>query len=290
MNTRTILVMGVAGICGVSAAIGVNQLRVAPQGGPELEMAPVVLAAVDIPRSRKVTNADLRVGQWPKKMLPEKALTKVEDAVERAVVVPVVAGEPILDVKLAPKGVPCGLPSLIPKGMRAYTIQASKVSSNVAGFVQPENRVDVLLNLRGRQDDETGGGSTITLLQAVEILAVDQQLEAPADNKANTNELRSVTLLVTPDQAALLGLGQSAGQLTLSLRNPEDREEAETRPATLAGIGPNTFIPEKTPKESPSQLSRTQAPSTHKKEPEDFPVMTLRGSQWGEVLVRSEWR
>ena len=56
---------------------------------------------------------------------------------------------------------------------------------SVAGFILPGNKVDVLLNLRGNANDETGGGSTTTLLQSIEILAVDQRLDAPADNKVN---------------------------------------------------------------------------------------------------------
>src|SRR5262249_33279263 len=78
--------------------------------------------------------------------------------------------------------------------------------------------------------------STTTLLQSVEILAVDQQLDAPADNKTNPRDLGSVTLLVTPAQAALLDLGQNLGLLTLSLRNPDDKDEAKTTPATLADV------------------------------------------------------
>ena len=45
-----------------------------------------------------------------------------------------------------------------------------------------------------------------------------------------------MTLLVTPDQANKLDLGQNKGSLHLSLRNPEDKEAADTRPATLADL------------------------------------------------------
>ena len=61
------------------------------------------------------------------------------------------------------------------------------------------NKVDVLLtvsNVSGT--DQTGGGSTTTLLQNVEILAVDQRVDVPAENKVDVKEMRSVTLLVTP--------------------------------------------------------------------------------------------
>jgi pilus assembly protein CpaB len=215
--------------------------------------------------------------------LPDGAVTKPEDAVDRAAMVPMVAAEPLLDAKLASKESGRGLAALIPKGMRAYTIQAAKVASNVAGFVLPGNHVDVLLNLRGKPNDETGGGSTTTLLQAVEILAVDQQLDAPADNKVDPKDLRSVTLLVTADQAAKLDLGQNMGQLTLSLRNPEDKQEAVARPALLTDIRFHQEKPLEKPK--PGSLFDVLGPLMRKKEPEVFSILTLRGTRPGEVLV-----
>jgi pilus assembly protein CpaB len=118
--------------------------------------------------------------------------------------------------------------------MRACTI-TTNVSSSVAGFILPGNHVDVLLSMTGDADKEaTGGATTTTLLQNVEILATDQNIEAPAANVAPN--LRSVTLLVTPDQAAKLQLGQTKGQLHLTLRNPGDADPATTRPATARDI------------------------------------------------------
>jgi hypothetical protein len=93
--------------------------------------------------------------------------------------------------------------------------------------------VDVLLTMTDVGQDPSGGGTTITLLQNVEILAVDSRVEAPAENKVDANQLRSVTLLVTPDQAVNLNLGQDKGTLHLSLRHPNDSEVARTQPATL---------------------------------------------------------
>jgi hypothetical protein len=49
-------------------------------------------------------------------------------------------------------------------------------------------------------------------------------------------ELRSVTLLVTPQQAAKLDLGQNKGTLHLSLRHPKDTAPTATVPATLKAI------------------------------------------------------
>jgi pilus assembly protein CpaB len=121
--------------------------------------------------------------------------------------------------------------ALVPDGMRAFTVPTPSAASGVAGFILPGNKVDVLLTLEGRR-----GSVTTTLVQNLEILAVDQRTDAPADNRIDPNHLRSVTLLVTPDQAAKLGLAQNKGALHLALRNHRDDQVAATSPARLAEL------------------------------------------------------
>jgi pilus assembly protein CpaB len=178
---------------------------------------------------------------------------------------------------------------MIPSGMRAFTILSPHVASGVAGFILPGNRVDVLLTVAmGGGNDLSGGGTTMTLVQNLEILAVDQRLDAPSENKVDPN-LHSVTLLVTPDQASRLDLGQNKGMLHLSLRNPEDVVETDSRPATLADLF-RVDKPEEEPVkvevpvkvEEPSQVVMVAAP----KEPARLEIRTLRGTQSDVIQLR----
>ena len=297
MSTRTILVVFLALFCGASMAVGVmrgNQNKSKGEANMA-ETVPVVIAAADIPRGKLVTEKDVELREWPKDMGPPGMLSAVEAAVERAAIGQMVKGELILDGKLAPKDAGRGLAVLIPAGMRAYTIQTSRVASNVAGFILPGNKVDVLLNLKAatRGEDRTGGGSTTTLLQAVEVLAVDQILQAPEENKVNPQELSSVTLLVTPDQAAKLDLGQNMGILTLSLRNPDDTAPAVTEPATIAQIRFLQGMPlpeldgEPRP---PGEAGKAPLPVSIQTPAKPQPkwIVTLRGSHRGRVSVSEE--
>jgi len=286
VSIKTMIVVALAVVCGLSAAWGMSQLRTSSAVDARIETAPIVRAAVPIPRGRMITPDDVEIASWPKSMLPEGTLTNLDDALQRVAMAPIMAGEPVLDGKLAAIDAGRGLAALIPLGMRAYTIQASQVAANVAGFILPGNRVDVLLTLKGRTNDDTGGGSTTTLLQAVEILAVDQQLEAPADNKVDPTGLRSVTLLVTPKQASLLDLGQHMGQLTLSLRNPEDVDEAATDPATLSQIRFRQEKPVATASD-PSSPQPSLSIFGEERAPEIFRILTLRGDHRGQVLISS---
>jgi pilus assembly protein CpaB len=233
---RTILVVALAMVCGLSAAVGVGKY-VQGVATPGEDTVPVVVAVADIGRSATLTAEMLRVRNLPRSAVQEGTLSRVEDAVDRVALITVLKDEPILEAKLAKKGPGHGIAVVIPEGMRAMTIKTPTVSTGVAGFILPGNKVDVLFTHKtNRPDDTTGGGTTTTLIQNVEILAVDQQIDVLSDNKVNPKELKSVTLLVTPDQAVEIDLAQNAGTLTLSLRNPHDTEPARTNVATLKGI------------------------------------------------------
>jgi pilus assembly protein CpaB len=287
VSMRSICVIALALVCGVSAAFGIRQLRGAAAPSSSTEMAQVVVAKKDIPRGQMLRAEMLTTRPCPKDWVPAKALRRIEDALERSALTLIGAGETVSESKIAPKDAGRGLAALIPSGMRAYTVKTSRVASNVAGFVLPGNRVDVLLTLRGNSEDGTGGGSTTTLLQAVEILAVDQQLDAPAENKTDPKQSSSVTLLVTPDQAALLDLGQNMGTLTLSLRSPGDTAAALTSPATLNLLR----FAQKGPTDVQHQAAASVPGRSRSGEEDDsepaLKIRTLRGSHAGHVKVSS---
>jgi pilus assembly protein CpaB len=233
---RTIVLVGLAILCGASAAVGVSQIN-SLRAGAAVETVSVVIAAQDVPRGGVLEPISLKIQQWPKSLVPKGALAKVEDGVGRTAVSPLVRGELLLSSKITDKAAATGLASMIAPGMRAFTIRTPHVAAGVGGFVLPGNRVDVLLTTNDiTREDGSGGGATTTLLQNVEVLAVDQRLDAADATKTDPDTLKSVTLLVTPDQAAKVDLGMNKGMLHLSLRNPADQKEAATRPATMADL------------------------------------------------------
>lgn len=233
MSPRSGLILMLSLVFGGSAAVGVNKYVTNKPGevSPKADTVPVVVALEDIPRGASITADLVKIRDYPKGLLPSGTLARVEDALDRAIFVPLLKDEPVLDGKLAPKGAKRGMAALVPDGMRAFTIHTPSVASGVAGFILPGNKVDVLLTLEGKR-----GSITTTLVQNLEILAVDQRIDAPADNRVDPSQLRSVTLLVTPDQAARLGLAQNKGALQLSLRNHKDDKLANTNPARLSEL------------------------------------------------------
>jgi pilus assembly protein CpaB len=283
VTIRTVIVLVLSLICGVSAALGVNLFWGTPVAAvAKPETTPVVVAAVDIPRGTSLQLEVLRTERWPPGLVPAGAVSEVEHVLDRATLAALVAGEPVLKSRISENGL--GAAALIRPGMRAYTILTPTASAGVAGFVLPGNRVDVLLTIQGQRGG-TGGGSTSTLLQNVEILAADQRLDHGKNGDAK-QKLQSVTLLVTPDMAAKLTLAQSLGTLHLSLRNDADTALADTRPVTMQelqfsqeGFTESVVNEEEDVEEdvevvpSPELLT---APAV---------VFALRGSSWSTIYI-----
>ena len=148
MRLQSLLVVALALVFGGSAAVGVRSfVNSRGTAAPKADTVPVVVAVIDIARGGMITSDLIKTRDFPKDMVPDGALTKPEDAIDRAVAIPLVKDEPVLDAKLSPKGAGRGLAALVPKGMRAVTIQTPNVASGVAGFVMPGNKVDVLLTV-----------------------------------------------------------------------------------------------------------------------------------------------
>jgi pilus assembly protein CpaB len=240
MNTRTIIVTVLAIVCGVSAMFIVATLQSrSTSKGTEHAVRAMVVAKDSISRGTLITEAMVKMEEWSEEDTYGTPLFSLEDCIGRVAISNILGGQLVVEENLAGKGGGHGLAALIPTGMRAYTIQTSRESTNVAGFVLPDNRVDVLLTMNRGSQVATGGGGTLTLLQAAKILAVDQdidvQKESDEEDSAPRTQARaqSVTLLITPDQVTLLDLGQNMGTLSLSLRSSSDTEEAPSSPATV---------------------------------------------------------
>ncbi len=284
MNVRTMMVGFLAVVSGISAMVLVQALR-KPAGGPVIERSPVVFVVAEVRPGESIDEAMVEVREIPKEEVPEDAIRKPADAIGRAALSQLDKGDMLREKKLAEKGAGRGMAALIKPGMRAFTIQTPSFSSSLAGFLLPGNRVDVLLttNSSGGTDDATGGATTTTLLQNVEILAVHTTVNTPTANKIDPDQARSVTLLVRPEDASLLDLGQNKGTLHLSLRNLKDAGAIKPKPATLADLN---LVPPKPPAAEPPPSTPSvvrdlvMAPTE-----QTLAIRTLRGTVAGSDTV-----
>jgi pilus assembly protein CpaB len=116
--------------------------------------------------------------------------------------------------------------------MRAMAVPLTAESA-AGGFILPGDHVDVV---QSRKVDGPNGAQKYAsgaVLRNVKVLAVDQMTKGSQKSPGAAQIGQTATLEVTPDQAELLALSKSQGELTLILRS-----YADTAGPTSAGGGP----------------------------------------------------
>jgi pilus assembly protein CpaB len=183
----------------------------------------VVVASYDLPLGTKIEQGEVKMTRWSADSLPDGAYTDPKQVIGSYVKNSMVANEPIVQAKLFTGDKTAGvMPLLIPFGMRAVSVPVDEVS-DIAGFVLPHTRVDVLVATENGGGGGGGGDKAFSkvVLQNVEVLAVAQEVEQKKDEP---QIVKVVTLLVTPQEAERLALASHAGTLRLAMRNYNDNK------------------------------------------------------------------
>jgi pilus assembly protein CpaB len=192
----------------------------------------LALAGRDLEMGTVLREEDITLEDWPG-TVPPGAATRIQDLVGRGVITKIFAKEHILETRLAPKGAGGGFAAIIPKGMRAVAVPVNEVVG-VAGFVIPGMHVDVLISGAPPENPPALGTLTKTLLQNIEVLSAGQDFKKDAEGKPVMVQV--VNLLVTPEQAEKLSLASHQTTIQLVLRNPLDRDTAQTPGTALAHL------------------------------------------------------
>jgi pilus assembly protein CpaB len=184
----------------------------------------IVLAAKDLEMGSVLKEGDIQLADWAGGV-PIGACSKVQDLIGRGVTTNIVAKEPVIESRLAPKGAGGGLATMIPKGMRAFAIPVNEVVG-AAGFVTAGQHVDLLIMGNSPSGNGSLGVIGRTLLQNLEVLSAGQDFKKDPEGKPVA--VGVVNVLCTPEQAEMLSLATSQTTIRMTLRNPMDHEIAKT--------------------------------------------------------------
>lgn len=215
-NTRAIVMLVIALLLGL-LAVGIAVQWLGEKRGIGQKVA---VASRDLQPGTELTPDAVTTIDWPAGETPAGAFSDPSQLNSRVLKTVMARGEPVLESKLAPVGTKGGLSSVIDPGKRAITVRVNEVIG-VAGFALPGNYVDILVNT---QDEQQKPVSKI-VLEKILVLAVAQ--EATRD-ETKPKVVDAVTLEVTPDEAEILDLARSIGNLSLVLRNQMDQEPIKT--------------------------------------------------------------
>lgn len=217
------------------------------------KMVTVLAASADLPAGTRVQKVHLKKISIPQATAPRGTVIEEAQALDRALLYPVTQNEPILSNRLSSVTGADGVASLIEPGKRAVSVSVADAAS-AGGLIQPRAHVDVLFTKTGSMAEAV----TSTVLEDVIVLSVGRNVEAPgaaavsasggssstpAAAVAPTTGNRSVTLLVTPDQARIVELAKNQGKISLALRNPKDSVKSEeVLSATSETIDPGLML------------------------------------------------
>lgn len=257
MNVKTTVPLAVAVVLGTVAAIVASQIvkqrpvAINSDGsGPVMNLTDVVVAARDIPPGATLTSDDLKVLKIENPTAPANVATNPSAIFTRVAKVQIPAGQMVHESFLAERGVAGGLPGVIAPGFRAMTIEVNEFSG-VAGLLEPGNRIDIVARVA---DAEGEGQMSRTIVQNVPIIAVGAQLSSKAPTA--TGEVapvigegaqqpqqkamaRSITVLVTPEDAEKIDLACAQNQARVVLRASTDNDTAHVSGATVATLRGN---------------------------------------------------
>lgn len=199
------------------------QLAQAPVAA--METVDVLVAGSDIALGQSLTGSELRWQTWPadaagtnfiRRSDNPDAVNKLSGAIARS---QFFAGEPIREARLIHAKGSGYMAAILPSGMRAISTDVTP-ETGAAGFVLPNDRVDVILSRRDREAEKSSGVEvhvSETILSNVRVLAIDQTIEEKNGQRVVVG--KTATLELTQRQAEILVMSRTMGQLSLALRS-----------------------------------------------------------------------
>ena len=265
MRSNSILVLVVAVLLGGLAAFLARNWLLQQTSQPE-KTGTIVAAAEQLPFGTPLTETNTKEIPWAAKTLPAGAFSSKQEMFKegrRISLTTIQSDEPILVSKITGPGQRASLSTLLDPDKRAITIRVDDVRG-VAGFILPNDRVDVVL-IRSESGPQGQRDYSDLLLQDVKVIAVDQIFSEQKDKPVVA---KAVTLEVTPYQAQRISLATNVGHLSLILRKAGDSNLVENRRVTGSDLVDGDARPEV------REASAAPAPAPVIRAPEPPPVRT----------------
>jgi pilus assembly protein CpaB len=275
MRAKSIILLLLALGCGLVASIGISQVMESRknQGGSG-EMLPILVAVADINATDKFTPENVKVEEWPKDKVRNGALTRYEDLEGKHARSKIYGGEPVLAGMVIGDNERDSAPQFIPKGYVVCAVRVDAVSAS-GSLIRPGDRVNVLVYVTKNTNVGIKDTRTQTILQDISVFAVDTMYvgQQPGGAGEAPQAAKTVSLLVTLDQAEELTMASEMGTIRLVLRSAGDTAHVDTAGVTANKIFGGT--------ESGSQDAEHIADS--KKEEGTEALLQLLGQQKSEA-------
>lgn len=233
MRPKSLILLALALGCGLAASIGISRVMDANANRTvEVETTPIYVALHNINLGDPIGAEMVTLEEWPKDKAPQGCLTTLEDLEGRRPRATIFAGTPILEAQLLAQGETADPVANIPDGFRLSTISVNAEKS-AAGLLSPGDRVDVQLFMAANARAGVPVATTRVILQNIRVFAIEQAVQRSAESDEGKVIPKTVSLLVTLEQASKIDLAQNLGELSLIPRNPNDETVAQAVEITI---------------------------------------------------------
>lgn len=229
MRMKSLILIVIALGCGLVAAIGIGQVMDNGGGSGNVEMEKILVALTDIDIGSKLEPQNIKLEEWPKAKVPEGAVRRLEDVKDKFANARFYKGEPLHISKITDSA--DSVASAVPQGYRAMPVKVE--DDTVMKAISPGDRVDV--NVYLKRNDEIPETGVFTILKNVRVFAINTNTERTTNDtsgKGESNNFRTISLLVKSDQSRDLGLAAQMGKILLTLRRPDEQDEDDEADAT----------------------------------------------------------
>jgi len=225
-TTRLIMIGLVMAVVAALLAVFVQFVFVAGGGSERQSSAQMVVTAQEFPAGHKLIANDLVAAPAKAMANGKKGITSMQSLVGRTLVMPMKKGQAITAEDLVVQGSGSLIASQIPPGYRAIVVSLRDPAPGVVLY--PGALVDILATMEA---PGTGNAQrekiTRTVQERMRVLAVNDETVGGKPNeitdRRNTSQRKlSVTLAVTPEQAAQIELASARGTIGITLRSDDD--------------------------------------------------------------------
>ena len=219
-----VLALGAGGLA-VLFMSRIEQAPAPPPAPPQIATVEILVAKADIEAGLKLTPDKVQWQEWPATAVNAEYIRKTDSSAASTEIAAFIArtpfspGEPILRTKLIGANGSGYMAALVKRGMRAAATEIT-TEAGVAGFILPNDHVDVVLTRLDKTAAGKNEGKSETILANVRVLAIDQTAEEKNGQRVIVG--KTATLEVTDIQAETLTLARRLGTLSLTLRSYRD--------------------------------------------------------------------
>ena len=246
-----------------AATFGAYKILAANSQSGRVTTVPVVIATREIPEGAAIDRLAVAVEQWPATTVPVGAFGAIDSVAGRVTRVQIFPGEPLVPGRLAPEGTGPGLELKIPPGQRAMAVRIDDVAG-IAGLIQPNSRVDVIVTLRGGTERQVAK----VFMENMRVLSVGTEMQRDASGRPR--QATTVSLSVTPEESERLAVAMNEGTIQLALRGYGDPTEAHTAGATSTDVLRGTSLTQV--RTAPVRTAPAPRPRAAQPAPEPTPV------------------